>query len=253
MAKTIPQAVREVCLGLPEAEEVESHGSPDFRVRGKSFATYVVNHHGDGRVALWLKADLAVQAQRVAADPKHCFVPPYVGTRGWFGLRLDQGVSWNKVAAHVREAYERAAPPVLVAQMPRTLAVTPPTRGLTASELDPLAAPRARKILAGLRKLCLGWPETAETRQFGSPVWQVNAKTFIWLRHAPTLCIYTWVGVERQGLLVADERFHIPAYLGANGWIALAVQKSANWDEIRTLALESFRHFAPKRVARLVE
>ncbi len=76
MAKTIPQAVREVCLNLPESLEVDSHGSPDFRVHGKSFATYVVNHHGDGRVALWLKADLGAQERRVAEDPKHCFVPP---------------------------------------------------------------------------------------------------------------------------------------------------------------------------------
>ena len=54
--KDINQAVREVCLWPPEAAEVISHGSPDFRVRGKTFATYVVNHHGDGRVALWLNA-----------------------------------------------------------------------------------------------------------------------------------------------------------------------------------------------------
>jgi hypothetical protein len=253
MAKTIPQAVREVCLNLPESLEVDSHGSPDFRVHGKSFATYVVNHHGDGRVALWLRADLAGQQRRVAEDPKHCFVPPYVGTRGWFGLRLDQGVSWRKVAALVREAYERAAPPALVEQMPEVVDIAPPTRGLTASELDPMQSPHAKKILARSRKLCLDWPETAETRQFGAPVWQVRKKTFVWLRHAPMLSIYTWVGVERQGLMLADERFHIPAYLGANGWIALDVQKSADWDEIRALALASFRHFAPKGVARLVE
>jgi hypothetical protein len=53
--------------------------------------------------------------------------------------------------------------------------------------------------------------------------------------------------------MLADQRFHIPAYLGANGWIALDVQASADWDEIRALALASFKHFAPKRVARLVE
>ena len=54
MAKDIDAAVREVCLWLPEAEEFLSHGSPNFRVRGKTFATYSVNHHGDGRIALIL-------------------------------------------------------------------------------------------------------------------------------------------------------------------------------------------------------
>ena len=52
MTKDISQAVREVCLSFPETEEFVSHGSPNFRVRkGKIFATYVVNHHGDGRIA----------------------------------------------------------------------------------------------------------------------------------------------------------------------------------------------------------
>ena len=54
--KDISQAVRELCLWFPEAEEVLAHGSPDFRVKGKTFATYVINHHGDGRIALWLNA-----------------------------------------------------------------------------------------------------------------------------------------------------------------------------------------------------
>ncbi len=54
-----------------------------FRVRGKTFASYVVNHHGDGRVALWLNAPRGAQAERVKREPKHFFVPPYVGPRGW--------------------------------------------------------------------------------------------------------------------------------------------------------------------------
>jgi len=50
--------VRGVCLWLPEAEEFMSHGSPNFRVRGKTFASFVVNHHGDGRIPLWLLQEL---------------------------------------------------------------------------------------------------------------------------------------------------------------------------------------------------
>lgn len=59
MAKDISQAVREICLWFPGAEEVLSHGMPDFRVNGKTFASYVVNHHGDGRIALHLNAPAA--------------------------------------------------------------------------------------------------------------------------------------------------------------------------------------------------
>ena len=111
MAKDINKAVREVCLWFPEAAEVISHGSPDFRVRGKTFATYVVNHHGDQRIALWLNAPAGAQELYTRAEPKHFFVPPYVGPRGWLGVQLDKGISWKRVAKLVREAYEKVAPP----------------------------------------------------------------------------------------------------------------------------------------------
>ena len=90
-AKDISQAVREVCLWFPEAEEILSHGSPDFRVRGKTFATYVINHHGDGRIALWLNAPQGAQDHCVQQEPKHYFVPPYVGPRGLARRESGQG------------------------------------------------------------------------------------------------------------------------------------------------------------------
>src|SRR5882672_8306948 len=104
LARDLHQAVRDVCLWLPEAEEFVSHGAPNFRVRGKTFATYTVNHHGDGRVALWLNAVTGSQELHVRAEPKHFFVPPYVGPRGWLGVVLDRGIAWKRVAALVREA-----------------------------------------------------------------------------------------------------------------------------------------------------
>lgn len=88
MAKDINAAVREVCLSFPEAEEYLSHGSPNFRVRGKTFATYAVNHHGDGRVALWLCAPPGSQELHVKAEPKYYFVPPYVGPRGFSNCHI---------------------------------------------------------------------------------------------------------------------------------------------------------------------
>ena len=59
--KDISAAVRELCLWFPESAEVPSRGPPDFRVAGKTFATYVVNHHGDGRIALWIHAPAGAQ------------------------------------------------------------------------------------------------------------------------------------------------------------------------------------------------
>jgi hypothetical protein len=57
-----------------------------------------------------------------------------------------------------------------------------------------------------------------------------------------------WVGVDRQGLLTADKRYSIPMYIGHNGWIQLDVEKSVDWNEVRALALDSYRHFANRRM-----
>ena len=50
---TALERVRALCLAVPEAVERPSHGAPTFFVSGKrSFATFVDNHHGDGRLAI---------------------------------------------------------------------------------------------------------------------------------------------------------------------------------------------------------
>jgi hypothetical protein len=226
-----------------------SHGSPNFRVRGKTFATYAVNHHGDGRVALWLNAMPGSQDLHVRAEPAHFFVPPYVGPRGWLGVALDQGIAWKRVAALVREAYEKVAPEELRARIGKTPPLKAPGRALTPSQVDPMKSPRALAVLKPLRKLCLDLPESREQCQFGHPVWQAGKKTFAWARYDGqqlTLCF--WVGVDRQGLLTTDPRYRIPPSMGHNGWIALDVSTHCDWDEVAALALQSYRHFALKRM-----
>jgi predicted DNA-binding protein (MmcQ/YjbR family) len=249
MARDTDQAVREACLWLPAAEEFVSHGAPNFRVRGKTFATYVVNHHGDGRVALWLTAPPGSQELHVRAEPKHFFVPPYVGPRGWLGVNLDGGIDWSRIAALVREGYEKVAPADLRARIGKTPNIKRPAKALSASRIDPFKSARARSVLSKLRALCRRFPECGEGSQFGHPVWLAGKKTFAMARYAGsrlTLCF--WVGVEQQGLLTADSRYEIPPYLGHNGWIALDVTKDCDWDEVQGLALHSYRHFALKRM-----
>lgn len=249
MPQDIHQAVRAACLWLPEAEEFLSHGSPNFRVRGKTFATYVVNHHGDGRIALWLPAPRGAQETHVGADPQRFFVPPYVGPRGWLGVHLDKGVPWQRVAALVREAYEHVAPRALIAWLGKTPTLRAPTRKVSISEIDPLQSTRGKAVMTLMRRLCLAFPETRETTQFGSPVWQAGKKTFAWARaHEGRLSLYFWVGVDQQLLLTQDERFSIPGYLGHKGWISLDVTRQHDAREVAALALQSYRHFAVRRM-----
>lgn len=251
MSKDTHQTVREACLWLPEAEEFLSHGSPNFKVRGKTFATFVINHHGDQRVALWLPAVDGAQELLVRADPGNFYVPPYVGPRGWLGVRLDRGLSWNRVAALVREAYEHVAPRALHARIGATPAIKAPAKKLTAREIDPMKSPRAKALLKMMRKICLGFPETREDSQFGHPVWQAGTRTFAIARHEiDRLTVCFWVGADRQNLLTADPRYRIPPYFGHNGWIALDVSGDCDAEELEALARESYRHFALKRMLR---
>jgi hypothetical protein len=107
--------VRKHCLSLPETTERLSHGQPTFFIAGKkSYVMYLDNHHDDGRLALWCAAPEGMQAALVEGAPEHYFVPPYVGHRGWIGVRLDRDLDWNEIAGAIEEAYLTIAPPRLV-------------------------------------------------------------------------------------------------------------------------------------------
>ena len=101
--------IRQICLSLPEATEKESWGSPTFRVRERIFVMFLNDHHGDGRLALWLSAPSGAQAAMVEADPRRFFVPPYVGSKGWLGVRLDRRPNWAVVAALIEQGYRQVA------------------------------------------------------------------------------------------------------------------------------------------------
>ena len=108
--------LRGICLGLPEVEERLSHGAPTFFVRGKrAFVMVLTDHHHDGRFAIWCAAGAGVQSMLVDADADRFFVPPYVGHRGWLGMRLDRALDWDEIAGIVEDAYAEIAPAKLVA------------------------------------------------------------------------------------------------------------------------------------------
>jgi hypothetical protein len=108
--------VRRLCSSLPEVTERSSHGAPTFFVAAKkTLAMFHDDHHGDGRLALWVPAPPGVQQQLVETEPQRFFRPPYVGHRGWLGVRLDVDVDWDEVGSILREAYLLVAPRRLAA------------------------------------------------------------------------------------------------------------------------------------------
>jgi hypothetical protein len=108
------ERLRAVCLAFPEAVESGGVGDPSFKVRDKIFA---MQHRMDGRPSLWVKAPDGVQEMLVGAVPERFFRPPYVGHRGWVGLRLDGELDWDELADLVEESYRMTAPKRLSAQI----------------------------------------------------------------------------------------------------------------------------------------
>jgi hypothetical protein len=113
------ERLRRICFGFPEVTERLSHGAPTWFVRGKSvFVTYFADGHHDNQFRhLWCAAPPGAQAELIAGEPEKVFRPPYVGGRGWLGVRLDDPVDWAEIAEFCEDAYRVVAPKRLVAQL----------------------------------------------------------------------------------------------------------------------------------------
>lgn len=86
--------------GLPDVELAESHGHTGYLVRNKRFG--------------WLHADQAPPGEQqslVGADPERYVVPPYLGPKGWVGVRLDPVAApdWDEVAGLFAQAWRMTA------------------------------------------------------------------------------------------------------------------------------------------------
>jgi hypothetical protein len=80
--------LNEVMTRLPGVRVEDAHGHTGYLLRDKRLAWLLVDHHGDGRLALCIKAPRGEQEALVAADPVRYFVPAYVGASGWVGVNL---------------------------------------------------------------------------------------------------------------------------------------------------------------------
>lgn len=113
------QRLRERAMAQPEAEETTSHGMACFGiVKGKKFAYFSADHHGDGRVALLVKiSGPEEQAMLIEQDEERYFRPAYFGD-GWIGIRLDLGdTDWDAVADWLARSWRAVAPKKLTALM----------------------------------------------------------------------------------------------------------------------------------------
>lgn len=103
--------LRAVCLALGDVVEKEAWGECTFRVvNGSMFAMTDNNHHQSGHVAVWVKAPAMVQEILISSDSKRFFKPPYMGHKGWVGVRIDGKPDWEQLSAILKDGYEISLP-----------------------------------------------------------------------------------------------------------------------------------------------
>jgi predicted DNA-binding protein (MmcQ/YjbR family) len=111
------ERVSALCLALPEAGREQQGRHADFRIRGKPFAYFLDDHHGDGIVSVCCRSELGENVDRARRDPGRFYLPAYIGKRGWFGIRLDgEPVDWDDVRYAIERSWRLAAPKRLVAE-----------------------------------------------------------------------------------------------------------------------------------------
>lgn len=113
-ATEVTERVRALCLALPEATERVTHGAPGFFVGRQFVMLWPDGHHEQDYPHLWCAAPAGAQQELVAESPDRFFTPPYVGGRGWVGVRLDRAPDWGEVGELCEEAYRAVAPARLV-------------------------------------------------------------------------------------------------------------------------------------------
>jgi hypothetical protein len=111
----VEKRVRAICMELPEVTEKLSHGAPAFFVKKQFVMLWPHGHHDHQFPHLWCAAPPGAQAELIETEPDRFFRPPYVGTRGWLGVRLDGKIDWDEIAEACTDAYRTVAPKKLAA------------------------------------------------------------------------------------------------------------------------------------------
>ena len=107
-----------ICSRLLEVEQRVHANFIDYRVRSKLFAYFLNGHDPDGIVSICVKSELGENVDRAGAHPDLYYLPPYIGKKGWFGIRVDRGViDWTDIAGAVRLSYGQVAPKTLLKKL----------------------------------------------------------------------------------------------------------------------------------------
>ncbi|MEQ1567527.1 MAG: MmcQ/YjbR family DNA-binding protein [Myxococcota bacterium] len=116
----LAERIRDLCERWPGVTHKVSHGRPSYFAGGKNFLVlHEGGHHQNTFPHLWCAAPPGVQDELLAAFPDRFFRPPYVGGRGWVGVRLDEPLDWDGLGRQVEEAWRTVASDRLLGELER--------------------------------------------------------------------------------------------------------------------------------------
>jgi hypothetical protein len=111
------------------------------------------------------------------------------------------------------------------------------------------------KVLAQIRKICLGLPDTEEKIAWGEPTFRVHGKLFAMFsnNHHGDGRIAVWCNAPlgaQQDLVAADpERFFVPPYVGVGGWIGINLNTKLPTGALAAILEQAYRTTEEKRSA----
>jgi predicted DNA-binding protein (MmcQ/YjbR family) len=114
--------------------------------------------------------------------------------------------------------------------------------------------------LARLSILALALPEASRQIYGSHAQFLVRKKTFAYFldnHHGDGIVAVTCKVLPGDNKALAEaqpQRFYLPAYLAARGWVALRLDRGKiDWDEVKDLVAGSYALIAPKRLAEEVK
>ncbi|MFN8508340.1 MAG: MmcQ/YjbR family DNA-binding protein [Dehalococcoidia bacterium] len=110
--------------------------------------------------------------------------------------------------------------------------------------------------LARVRAICMAMPGAVEKEAWGQPTWRAGekGKMFAQPTHLARAITVPSDATEQAVLVETDpERFFIPPYSGANGWVGLHLDEETDWEQAAALLVAAYRRVAPRKMALLAE
>jgi predicted DNA-binding protein (MmcQ/YjbR family) len=103
-------------------------------------------------------------------------------------------------------------------------------------------------VLEKMKEICLSLPDTKLTMTWDKPHFRVGDKIFAGCGlEDGTYTLGFKLEMEHADEILRDRRFTRAPYVGHKGWVSMNAKGIRDWEEVRSLILESYRLIAPKR------